>query len=117
MFDSKISQTVLIKEFTVAEKKLHLAVSGRKYDLGKKFPKQKPCDKPKPKKKAAKMDKPKTDEVVKIPEDKQPSQEYLGEPQSTEADNYDDDDDSLQDPFFPSGTQKIKPVGNQRRPR
>ena len=62
MFDSKISQAALIKEFAVAKKKLHLAVSGRKYDPGKKFLKQKPCDKPEPKKKkAAKMDEPKTD--------------------------------------------------------
>ena len=34
-------------------------------------------------KKAAKMDEPKTDEVVKIPEDKQPSPEDLGEPSLT----------------------------------
>ena len=100
MFDSKISQAALTKEFAVAEKKLHLAVSGRKYDPGKKFPKQKPHDKPKPKKKAAKMDKPKTDEMVKIPEDKQPSPEDLGEPQSNKANDY-DDDDSLPDPFSP----------------
>ena len=51
MFDSKISHSTLAKEFVVAEKKLHLAVSGRKYDPGKKFPKQKPHDKPDPKKK------------------------------------------------------------------
>ena len=43
------------------------------------------------------MDEPKTDKVVKIPEDKQPSAEDLGEPQSDNADN----DDSLPDPFSP----------------
>ena len=60
MFDSKISQAALTKEFTVAKKKLHLAVSSRKYDPGKKFLKQKPHDKPNPtKKKAAKTDEPK----------------------------------------------------------
>ena len=60
-FHSKISQATLTKEFMVAKKKLHLAESGRKYDPGKKFPKQKPHDKPKPqKKKTAKMDEPKT---------------------------------------------------------
>ena len=37
MFDSKISQAALAKDFTVAEKKLHLAVSSRKYDPGNKF--------------------------------------------------------------------------------
>ena len=54
-----------------SQEKITLAISGRKYDPGKKFPKKKSCDKPVPKKKkAAKMDEPKTDEVVKIPEDK-----------------------------------------------
>ena len=101
IFDSKIFQASLAKEFVVAKKKLHLAVSVRKYDPGKKFPKQKPCDKPDTKKKkAAKTDEPKTDEVVEILEDKQPSPEDLGEPQSDDADG-DDDEDSLPDPFSP----------------
>ena len=108
MFDSKISKAPLMKEFMVPEKTLHLAVSGRKYDLGKKFVKQKPCDKPEPKKKKpAKMDEPKTDEVVKIPEDMQPSPEDLGEPQSDDTDD-DDDDDSLPDLFSPQGPKKPK---------
>ena len=98
-----------MKEFIVAEKKLHLAISGRKYDSGKKFPKQKPEPK---KKKAAKMDEPKTDKVVKIPEDKEPSQENLGEPQSNDT-----DDDSLPDPFSLQEPKRPKNVGNQRRPR
>ena len=34
MFDSKISQAALTKEFAVPDKKLHLAVSSRKYDPG-----------------------------------------------------------------------------------
>ena len=101
MFDSKISQAAHTKNFVVAEKKLHLAISGRKYDPGKKFPKQKPHDKPEPKRKtSAKTDEPKTDEVVKIPEDKQPSPKDLGEQQSDDTDNY-DDDDSLPDLFSP----------------
>ena len=113
MFHSKISQAALMKEFAVAEKKLHLAISGRKFCPGKKFPKQKPCDKPKPKKKkAAKTDEPKTDEVVKIPEDKQPSQEDLGEPQSDDADD-DDDDDSLPDPFSPQEPKRPKTLGTK----
>ena len=112
MFDPKMSQAALTKEFVVAEKKLHLAVSGRKYDPGKKFPKQKPCDKPNPKKKkAAKTDEPKTDEVIKIPEDKQPSPENLGEPQSNDA-NHDDDDNSLPDPFTPLGTKEDQDEGD-----
>ena len=113
MFDSKIFQAALAKEFVVAKKKLHLAVSGRKYDPGKKFLKQKPHDKPNPKKKkAAKTDEPKTDEVVKIPEDKQPSPEDLSEPQSDDAYN-DDDDDSLPDPFSPQELKKPKMMGTK----
>ena len=42
MFDSKISQAALTKEFAVAEKKLHLAVRGRKYDPGKSFQNRNP---------------------------------------------------------------------------
>ena len=113
MFDSKISQAALMKEFMVAEKKLHLAVSGRKYDPGKKFSKEKPCDKPETKKKkSAKMDEPKTDEVVKIPEDKQLSPEDLGEHQSDDADD-DDNNDSLPDPFSPQQPKKPKMLGTK----
>ena len=116
IFDSKISQAALAKEFAVAKKKLHLAVSGRKYDPGKKFPRWKPRDKPDPKKKkATKTDEAKTDEVVKIPEDKQPLQEDLGEPQSDE--NHDDDDDDSLRPIFTLGTKKPQNDRNQRRPR
>ena len=53
------------------------------------------------------MDEPKTDEVVKIPEDKQPSPEDLGEPQSHDADD-DIDDDSLPDLFSPWEPKKPK---------
>ena len=112
MFDSKISQAALTKEFAVAKKKLRLAVSGRKYDPGKKFPKKKPHDEPEPKKKrAAKKDEPKTDEVVEIPEDKQPSPEDLGEPQSDNTN--DDDDDSLPNPFSPWEPKKPKTSGTK----
>ena len=102
MFDSKISQAALTKEFVVAKKKLHLAVSGRKYDPGKKFPKMK----------ATKTDEPKTDEAVEIPEDKQPSPEDLGEPQSDESDD-DDGDDLLPDWFSPSEPKKPKMLGTK----
>ena len=40
LFNSKYSQLLVAKDFAVAEKKLHLAVSGRKYDPGKKAPKK-----------------------------------------------------------------------------
>ena len=41
-FNTKYSQLLVAKDFAVAEKKLHLAVSGRKYDPGKKAPKKRP---------------------------------------------------------------------------
>ena len=41
LFNTKYPQLLVAKDFAVAEKKLHLAVSGRKYDPGKKAPKKK----------------------------------------------------------------------------
>ena len=41
LFNSKYTQLLVAKDFAVAEKKLHLAVSGRKYDPGKKASKRK----------------------------------------------------------------------------
>ena len=40
LFNSKYPQLLVAKDFAVAEKNLHLAVSGRKYDPGKKAPKK-----------------------------------------------------------------------------
>ena len=40
LFNFKYPQLLVAKDFAVAEKKLHLAVSGRKYDPGKKAPKK-----------------------------------------------------------------------------
>ena len=41
LFNTKYPQLSVAKDFAVAEKKLHLAVSRRKYDPGKKAPKRK----------------------------------------------------------------------------
>ena len=41
LFNSKCTQLHVAKDFAVAEKKLHLAVSGRKYNPGKKASKRK----------------------------------------------------------------------------
>ena len=41
LFNTKYPQLHVAKDFAVAEKKLHLAVSRRKYDMGKKVPKRK----------------------------------------------------------------------------
>ena len=40
LFNTKCPQLLVAKDFAVAEKKLHLAVSGRKYNPGKKAPKK-----------------------------------------------------------------------------
>ena len=40
LFNSKYPQLLVAEDFAVAEKKLHLAVSRRKYDPGKKAPKK-----------------------------------------------------------------------------
>ena len=40
LFNSKNPQLLVAKDFPVAEKKLHLTVSGRKYNPGKKAPKK-----------------------------------------------------------------------------
>ena len=49
--------------------------------------------------------------MVKIPEDKPPSPEDLGEPQSNDAD--DDDDDSLPDLFSPWESKRPKTSGTK----
>ena len=41
LFNSKCTQLLVTKDFAVAEKKLHLAISRRKYDPGKKASKRK----------------------------------------------------------------------------
>ena len=41
LFNTKYPQLHVAKDFAIAEKKLHLAVSRRKYDPGKKAPKRK----------------------------------------------------------------------------
>ena len=41
LFNTKYPQLHVAKDFAVVEKKLHLTVSGRKYDPGKKVPKRK----------------------------------------------------------------------------
>ena len=41
LFNSKYPQLLVAKDFAVAEKKLHLTVSGRKYNTGKKASKRK----------------------------------------------------------------------------
>ena len=101
----------------MAEKKLHLAVSARKYDPGKKTPKPKTCVKfSTQKKKSAKPDEPKMDKKTGISEDKQSSPKDPDQPQSDDVnDKDDDDDDLLPDPFAPK-EKKAKMSGTKEDP-
>ena len=106
MFDTKTSQVKLAKEFIVSEKKLHLAISGRKYDPGKRVPKRKSSDKLPAKVKANKTDAPKKDEVTETQEAVELPEQDLGESQYGDTDE--DNDDSPSDPFAPQGPKKSK---------
>ena len=110
MFDSKVSQSTLAKEFAVVEKKLHLAISGRKYDPGKTTPKSKTCVKSSTQnKKSAKPDEPKMIGKTKIPEDKQALPKDSDQSNNV---NDKDDDDSLPDAFAPK-EKKAKKSGTK----
>ena len=80
LFNTKYPQLLVAKDFAVAEKKLHLTVSGRKYDPGKKAPKKrrtsdvKTAD-PKP---STSQDQPQDEPVS----EQQPQDESISEQQS-----------------------------------
>ena len=98
LFNSKYPQLKIAKDFAVAEKKLHLAASGRKYDLGKKAP---PAsgDILTPTKMSTQEKEQQHTQSDTITETPQASQ--MSEPK-------DDDDESLLDPFAPSKTFSTK---------
>ena len=127
LFNTKYPQLLVAKDFAVAEKKLHLAVSRRKYDPGKKAPKKrrisdvKTAD-PKP---STSQDQPQDKSISKQqPQDEsvseqQPQDESISEqPQGTSASEqqpqgevststlqepvpsqFSDDDETLPDPW------------------
>ena len=77
LFNSKYLQLLVAKDFAVAEKKLHLAVSGRKYDPGKKTSKRKrtsdtKASDPKP---STSQDQPQDEPISEQPQDKPVSEE------------------------------------------
>ena len=83
LFNTKYPQLLVAKDFAVAEKKLHLAVSRRKYDPGKKAPKKrrtsdvKTAD-PKP---STSQDQPQDEPIS----EQQPQDESISEQQSQGA--------------------------------
>ena len=95
LFNTKYLQLLVAKDFAVAEKKLHLAVSGRKYDPGKKTSKRKHTsdDKTADPKPSTSQDQPQDESVSEQqPQDKsvseqQPQDESISEeqPQGTSA--------------------------------
>ena len=113
MFNTKVSQATIAREFGVEIKTLHLAMSGHKYDLGKKPSIKwapsgnkdktgKTADKP-PKQKAAKKDnteQPSQSDVHKIQELEKPPSDISKLDTDNELPYGDyDDDDSLPDLF------------------
>ena len=107
LFNSKYPQLLVAKDFAVAEKKLHLAISGRKYDPGKKAPKKRHTSDgktvaPKP---STSQDQPQSESVS----EQQPQSESITEQQpqgATATDTQQEpvpsqfsSDDSLPDPF------------------
>ena len=101
LFNSKYSQLQITKDFAVAEKKLHVAASGRKYDLGKKAPRKRTAsgDIPtltKTSTQEKEQQHTQSDTVTETPEASQ-----MSEPK-------DDDDETLLDPFVPSKTFSTK---------
>ena len=107
LFNSKYPQLLVAKDFAVAEKKLHLAVSRRKYDPGKKAPKKRHTSDvktaaPKP---STSQDQPQGESVS----EQQPQSESITEqqPQGEAATDTQQEpvpsqfssDDSLPDPF------------------
>ena len=101
LFNSKYPQLQITKDFAVAEKKLHLAASGRKYDLGKKAHHKRTAsgDIPTPTKTSTQekeQQHTQSDIITETPEASQ-----MSEPE-------DDNDETLLDPFASSKTFSTK---------
>ena len=101
LFNSKYPQLLVAKDFAVAEKKLHLAISGRKYDPGKKAPK---------KRHTTAAPKPSTSQVQpqsKSITEQQPQSGTATDTQQEHVPSQFSSDDSLPD-AFPSSTKTFE---------
>ena len=100
LFNSKYPQLQITKDFAVAEKKLHLAASRRKYDLGKKAP----C------KRTASGNIPTPTKMSTHEKEQQHTQSdtITETPEASQMSEPKDDDESLPDPFTPSKTFSTK---------
>ena len=100
LFNSKYPQLLVAKDFAVAEKKLHLAISGRKYDPGKKAPKKRHTSNgktaaPKP---STSQEQPQSESVT----EQQPQSKTTTDTQQEHVPSQFSSDDSLPDPFSTS---------------
>ena len=109
LFNSKYPQLLVAKDFAVAEKKLHLTISRRKYDPGKKAPKKrrtsdgKTAD-PKP---STSQDQPQSEFISEQPQsesvtEQQPQGETTTDTQQEPVPSQFSSDDSLPDAFATS---------------
>ena len=126
IFNSKYPQLQVAKDFAVAEKKLHLAASRRKYDPGKKAPKKRHTSNgktaaPKP---STSQEQPQSETITK--QQLQSESVTKQQPQSkTTTDTQQehvpsqfssDDDESLPDPF-PTSTKTFETKDPQSIPK
>ena len=100
LFNSKYPQLLVAKDFAVAEKKLHLAISGRKYDPVKKAPKKKRTSDgktaaPKP---STSQDQPQSESIS----EQHPQSKTTTDTQQDHVPSQFSSDDSLPDPFSTS---------------
>ena len=107
LFNSKYPQLLVAKDFAVTEKKLHLTVSGRKYDPGKKAPKKRHTSDvktaaPKP---STSQDQPQDESISEqqpqgeSATEQQPQGEAATDTQQEPVPSQFSSDDSLPDPF------------------
>ena len=124
LFNSKYPQLQVAKDFAVAEKKLHLAISGRKYDPGKKAPKRRCTSSgktaaPKP---STSQDQPQDKPVTEQqPQDEsiteqQPQSETTTDTQQEYVPSQFSSDDSLPD-LFATSTKMFEMKNRQSTPK
>ena len=99
-FNSKYPQLLVAEDFAVVEKKLHLTVSGRKYDPGKKAPKKRLTSDgktaaPKP---STSQDQPQDESIS----EQQPQSKTTTDTQQEHVPSQFSSNDSLPDPFSTS---------------
>ena len=109
LFNSKYPQLQVAKDFAVAEKKLHLAASGRKYDPGKKAPKKRRTSNGKtaaPKASTSQEQQPTQSETVT---EQQPQSETITDTQQEHVPSqFSSDDDEELPNLFPTSTKTFE---------